>query len=387
MNIQGIDRPLRIMELRSTYKWGGGPDKTILNSALMHDPKRIQTLVAYLRSNWDTEFSIGEKARKMGLHFEEIIESGVIDPKAFKKIIQLIRDNKIDILHSRDYKTNLYALIIRTFFCRNIKIVTTAHGWVGSGFKLSLYYTMDKILAASFDRNFILFKDMVHAFIRKPKPARTVVIHNAIDPNQWSPDNCEAGKLRKELTISEISKIIGFVGRIMPEKDILTMIDVANEIIHKKNIDAFFVLVGESNDQAYETEVKNKITACNLTERFLCIGKRSELLSVYRDFDIFLMTSTQEGFPNSLLEAMAMKIPSVVSAIDGIPELIINNENGFLCKPKDIHSFSNAITSLLESPLLYKKTAAAARALVETDLSFAMRLKKMETEYERLIDG
>jgi glycosyltransferase involved in cell wall biosynthesis len=373
------------MELRSTYRWGGGPDKTILNSALMHDKQRLTTLVVYLRSHWDTEFSIGEKARKMGLNYEEIIEYKIFDLKAFKSIILLIRKHNIDILHSRDYKTNLYALLIRKLFCRNIKIVTTAHGWVGNGLKLSFYYSIDKIVASFFDRNFILFQDMVKNFIRRPNPKTTVVIHNAIDPVQWSPDKYTPGKLRQELNISADSKIIGYVGRIMPEKDILTMIKVAQAIIGDHHINAFFVLVGESKDESYDKLLQNQIQKSALSDRFLCIGKRSELQQYYRDFDIFLMTSLQEGFPNSLLEAMAMKIPSVVPAIDGIPELIISKENGVLCQPGDVVGFVDAVLALINSPQLCKSISDTARNLIKNELSFDKRLKKMEYEYERVI--
>lgn len=384
MNIQGTVRPLKLMELRSTYRWGGGPDKTILNSALMHDKERISTLVVYLRSNWDSEFSIGDKARKMGLNYVEIIENKVIDFDAFRKIIDLIRKNDIDILHSRDYKTNLYALLIRKFFCKNIKIVTTAHGWVGKGLKLSLYYTLDKLIVASFDRNFILFKDQVNLFIRKPKPSRTVVIHNAIDPDAWSKARAEKGILRKEFSIPEPSKIIGYVGRIMPEKDILTMVDVADQLINRKKIDAFFILVGESKDYSYHQKILKKITSFNLQNRFLMIGTRTDLVNVYSDFDIFLMTSIQEGFPNSLLEAMAMEVPSVVSSIDGIPEIIENNQNGVLCNAKDVKAFSKSIQLLLNDNKLYSSIFENARTIIENRLSFQHRLRKMENAYESL---
>jgi glycosyltransferase involved in cell wall biosynthesis len=351
----------------------------------MHNPERIWTLVVYLRSDWDTEFSIGKKARDLGLNFEELVEHGAIDLSVFKEIIELIKKNRIDIVHSRDYKTNLYALIIKRFFCRNIKIVTTAHGWVGSGLKLDFYHFIDKILVASFDRNFILFKDMVKLFIRKPKQKNIVVIHNAIDPEFWSPHRCEKGSFRKELAISDRSKIIGFVGRIMPEKDIITMVEVANTLINKKQIDAYFVLVGECKNLNYDREISQKVSSFKLEKRFLRIGTRSELLPVYVDFDVFLMTSVQEGFPNSLLEAMAMKVPSVVTAIDGIPEIIKHKESGILCKEKDIKGFVDGIELVLNDKRLCSSIITNARSIVEKELSFTRRLCKMEEEYERLL--
>jgi glycosyltransferase involved in cell wall biosynthesis len=351
----------------------------------MHNPKRLWTLVTYLRSDWDAEFSIGDKARKMELNYEEIVEHGAFDLKTLKKIVRLIRDNKIDILHSRDYKANFYALIIRRFFCKELKIVTTAHGWVGNGFKLNLYYSIDKFLVASFDRNFILFKDQVKLFLRKPKKENTIVIHNGIDSDAWNPSNTSRGTLRKEIDIDENSIIVGFVGRIMPEKDIITMVKVAHELINNRKLDLHFVLVGESKSLTYEKKVKDAISTFNLEKRFLLMGKKTDLQKLYVDFSIFLMTSLQEGFPNSLLEAMAMKVPSVVTSIDGIPEIIKNKVSGILCRPKDVTGIANSVELVINDIPLRCSITNNARHIVETDLSFVQRLQKMEDAYEQLL--
>src|SRR6266481_9612933 len=63
---------VRLLELRNTYKWGGGPDKTILLSAEQHDRTLVDVVVAYIRDVRDREFCITDKARARGLTFYEI---------------------------------------------------------------------------------------------------------------------------------------------------------------------------------------------------------------------------------------------------------------------------------------------------------------------------
>ena len=75
--------PVRLLELRNTYKWGGGPDKTILLSAARHDPSRVSVVVAYVRDANDHEFKIAEKAHALGLTFYEIEERGKFDLACF----------------------------------------------------------------------------------------------------------------------------------------------------------------------------------------------------------------------------------------------------------------------------------------------------------------
>src|SRR5689334_18823470 len=64
----------RVMDLRGTYKGGGGPDKTVLNSAAQHDPERVHVLVTYLRQPWDHEFQIPEMARQLGINYVDVYD-------------------------------------------------------------------------------------------------------------------------------------------------------------------------------------------------------------------------------------------------------------------------------------------------------------------------
>lgn len=376
-----LNRPIRVMELRSTYRWGGGPDKTILNSAALHDPSKIETLIVYLRSDWDNEFILAERGRAMGLNVIEIVEKGAIDCASLRKVIELTKRHKIDIIHSRDYKANVIALLIRKLFNRSITIITTAHGWVGKGYKLALYYNMDKILSSFFDRNLVLFEDQVKQFIRKPNPKTSIVVHNGIDHRDWDPTKLARGSFRSEISISGNTTLIGFVGRIMPEKDILSLISVADEVVNKRKRDAFFVCVGESNSSKYERVLVERIKKTKLEGKFKLLGVRFDLKQIYCDLDIFIMTSLQEGFPNSLLEAMAMKVPSIVSGVDGIPEILKNRVHGIIIKPGDIKGFADAIEELIDNRDLCKSLVTHSRKKVENELSFEYRLNKMERIY------
>jgi glycosyltransferase involved in cell wall biosynthesis len=173
----------------------------------------------------------------------------------------------------------------------------------------------------------------------------------------------------------------------MPEKDIVSMILVADELINRRKIDCYFVLVGESKDLSYDDKLKKLLIEKRLEQRVFFTGKRNNLQNIYVDFNLFLMTSLQEGFPNSLLEAMAMGVASVVTSIDGIPEIIKNKESGILVKPKDILGITDEIELLLNDTNLREAIAAKARNIVETDLSFERRLRKMEDQYEALMVG
>ena len=213
-----------------------------------------------------------------------------------------------------------------------------------------------------------------------------MVIHNAIDNREWNPAVVEKGKLRKELKLSEDIPLIGFIGRIMPEKDLLTLVHVAEELVHKKKLKAHFILVGEGKDEAYEEKVKSEIRKLELYPFIHILGIRNDLKEVYRDLDIFLLTSIKEGFPNSLLEAMAMEVPGVVSAVGGIPEIIKHRKTGLLCQPKKVEEFTDGVEELIKDVSFRKNLSNSARFLVEKELSFDQRLRKIEEEYFKLVN-
>ncbi|MBW2660909.1 MAG: glycosyltransferase family 4 protein, partial [Deltaproteobacteria bacterium] len=80
-------------------------------------------------------------------------------------------------------------------------------------------------------------------------------------------------------------------------------------------------------------------------------------------------------------EAMAMKTPSVVSGVDGIPEILKDRVHGIILKPGNIHGFTDALEELMDDEQLSETLVANSRRKVENELSFEYRLKKMERIY------
>src|SRR5262245_45156965 len=104
---------VRLLELRNTYKWGGGPDKTILLSAERHDRTRVEVVVVYIRDIRDREFCIGDRARAKGLTFYEIEERGKFDLRVLRALREIVLRHDINIVHAHDYKSDLFAYLLQ----------------------------------------------------------------------------------------------------------------------------------------------------------------------------------------------------------------------------------------------------------------------------------
>lgn len=375
---------IRLLELRNTYKWGGGPDKTILLSAERHDRSRVEVIVAYIRDIRDHEFRIAEKARAKGLTFYEIEERRKFDLRVLSALKEIIVKHDINLIHAHDYKTDLFAYLLRLWLRRRLTLLSTAHAWVMVGAKGELYRRLDLLLMRRFDHLIAVShatkNEMVEAGV---SPELISVIHNAIDTAAWRPFP-ESQAFRNELGISLSAPVVGYVGRIMPEKDLDTWVRAAARV-GQQYPDAQFVLIGEGKDDQTLQQLTDLASTLGLTGRVHFPGYRENLLPVYASFDVFFLSSRREGLPNSILEAMALGIPVVTTDVAGAKELVVDKKTGYVFPQGDVENLASAITSLLSNTFLKQQMGRAGRERVENEFSFSVRLRRIEDLYARVL--
>ncbi|MBN1256633.1 MAG: glycosyltransferase [Planctomycetes bacterium] len=153
---------------------------------------------------------------------------------------------------------------------------------------------------------------------------------------------------------------IAFLGRITYQKDPLLFLDVM-KILAKHNFTAVMIGGGEMED-----EVRAKIQANGLEGVVEMRGSlaHQEALQAITDAEIMLMTTRWEGLPLAPIEAMCMGIPVVAPAVNGIPEIIQNNENGVLVYDRNPQSYADAVLNLLNNNDVKANTIASARKTV-----------------------
>jgi glycosyltransferase involved in cell wall biosynthesis len=376
---------VRLLELRNTYKWGGGPDKTILLSAEQHDPARVEPVVVYIRDVRDREFSIGDKARGKGLTYYEVEERGKFDLRVLKGLQDIVLQHDINLIHGHDHKSDLFAYLLRRWLRRRrLTVVSTAHAWVMLGLKGELYRRLDLSLMRQFDHLIAVSHatkdEMVAAGVRADLIS---VIHNGIDTDAWSP-NRVTKTLRNELNIDGGGPVIGYVGRIMPEKDLQTWLRAAARVAKTYPL-AQFVLVGEGKDDGTLGQLKGLAAELGIAARTHFPGYRSDLLSVYAAFDLFVLSSRREGLPNSILEAMALGVPVVTTDVAGAKELVLDGQTGYVRSQGDVGGIADALIALLENESLRKRMSHAGRGRIEREFSFSTRMERIEALYQRIL--
>ena len=376
---------VRLLELRNTYKWGGGPDKTILLSAEKHNRERVEVVVAYIRDATDNEFLIAKKARARGLTFYDIEEYGKLDLHVLQTLASIVIQHDINLIHSHDYKSDLFAYLLKwKLRKRRLAIISTLHGWAMQGVRDYVYWFLDLFLMRRFNHLFAVSHATKKELVAAGMPSDQIsVIHNAIDTEIWSRHQVKTS-MREALGLKTAFPIIGYVGRISPEKDLETWLRTA-AVVAKEYPAARFVVVGEGRDESLLNQLKSLTNVLGIVDNVDFLGYREDLPSIYTAFDLFFLSSRREGICNSLLEAMAMEVPIVATDVGGTKELMINGQTGFLLSPGDVEGMAQALISFVRNEALQRNMRQAGRKHIEDNFSFSSRLQKIETLYERVV--
>ena len=192
-----MSAPIRVLELRSVWGTGGGPDKTILAGAGLLDPARIATTVCYIRDARDRVFALDRQAAALGLDYVEVIERNSFDPRIWPALRQLVRSRQIDIVHAHDHKTDLLTWALARW--EPIVPLSTAHGFAGDSRSEQFYYAVEKRLLARFPQVIAVSKPIKAELVRTGShPDRVTIINNGIDHRRFRRDPSLRDGIRRQ---------------------------------------------------------------------------------------------------------------------------------------------------------------------------------------------
>ncbi len=188
--------------------------------------------------------------------------------------------------------------------------------------------------------------------------------------------------LRSELGIPEEVPVIGTVGRLEAVKRQERILE-ATAILAEKGIDLHLLMVGEGTRRSELEKLSAKL---GLQKRVHFTGYQRDPLPYLNLMDVFVLTSDTEGMPMALLEAWAAKKPVVVSAVGGLPDLVMENDNGFLYPLEDRERLLHAIETLIGDPELRRRLGENGYRLVNSEYSSAEAARAYRSCYSSLLE-
>jgi len=215
---------------------------------------------------------------------------------------------------------------------------------------------------------------------------------NGIDTAFFSPDQVtelERVTLREKLNIQPDNFVFVFVGRIVSDKGINELIKAFSQLQEVENnepIGIKLLLVGglENDLDPLNPETLAEI---NQNKDIISVGFQQDVRSFFAIADALVFPSYREGFPNVVMQAGAMGLPSIVSDINGCNEIIIEGENGLIIPSKNVEKLKEKMLTLAKDKNLYTKLKGNSRRMIENRYEQSVVWNALLEEYEGLLQS
>lgn len=214
---------------------------------------------------------------------------------------------------------------------------------------------------------------------------------NGIDTTFFSPDQVteiERVTLREKLNIQPDDFVFVFVGRIVSDKGINELIKAFSELqtVENKPTGIKLLLVGglENDLDPLNPETLAEI---NQNKDIISVGFQQDVRSFFAIADALVFPSYREGFPNVVMQAGAMGLPSIVSDINGCNEIIIEGENGLIIPSKNVEKLKEKMLTLAKDKNLYTKLKGNSRRMIENRYEQSVVWNALLEEYEGLLQS
>jgi glycosyltransferase involved in cell wall biosynthesis len=176
------------------------------------------------------------------------------------------------------------------------------------------------------------------------------------------------------------SPIVGTIGALVAQKDHHTLIEAAARVVRDVP-DVRFVVLGEGELRgALEEQIRHR----HLERHVFLAGFRADVLQLMKDFDVFALSSIQEGLCTSLVDAMAARKAAVATAVGGVPEVVEDGVTGLLVPARDHEALAERIVRLLTDPELRRRMGDAGLERARQLFTVERMVEGTAAVYERV---
>jgi glycosyltransferase involved in cell wall biosynthesis len=321
-----------------------------------------------------------EQLRAAGIPVEVLQKRFRFDPLTYVRLRRKLRECRPDVVQSFLFSANSYIRLPGISPAETKVIVSErcVDSWK-SGWQLKLDRWLSGRMHAMTANS-----ASVAEFYRQTVGVSENLIHtipNGVAPVAW--EATAAGGIRQEFGLPPDARLVGFVGRLAPQKCLRDLI-WAFQLLHQVVDNVYLVLVGEGPER---DSLADLATSFDCRDKVIFTGHREDARAVISQLDLFCLPSSFEGMSNSLMEAMAFGVPVVVSDIPANLELVRDGENGMVFPLGMGPELTKACKRILDDSELAKRLGGAAKMMICEEHSVERLVENHVQLYRRLAEG
>jgi glycosyltransferase involved in cell wall biosynthesis len=346
--------------------------------------RRFRNAFRFLFVCLDELGSLGQQLREEDFPVWVLRRKPGVDMKCPWRLAQLLRRERVDLLHAHQYTPFFYGVTAR-IFCRRPPVLFTEHGRWYPDFPRRKRIFANRLLLERRDRVVGVGQSVRQALIdNEGFPSHRVqVIYNGVDLAPFGHAAAARSAIRFELGIRESEWLILQVARLDALKDHATALRTLAQVVGR-GIKARLVLVGEGPE---ESTIRQLVHQYNLESRVCLLGLRTDIPRLLSAADLFLLTSVSEGIPLTLIEAMAVGLPIISTRVGGVEEVIEDGKTGLLAPRGDDAALAEKVLHLLHDGSLRRQMGEFGRARAQALFSDQQMHDRYFGLYCEMLDG
>lgn len=339
-------------------------DDASLGGGQMH----VLLLAKYLRGDdFDVEIAteargwLVDEALKLNIIVHQIAISNKLTWQSFYDVRQLFNVKNFDVLHTHGGTAGFWGRFVAIGLKKRPLIVHTYHGLhylnISQCSTKAIQEKIKRVIFKKIDRFLLTYTDRVICVCRSDYEkaidsgvadrSQTSIVYNGIEIDQFS-SSLDRESARQLFDLAPAKFVFGNVGRLHAQKGHKYLL----QAFAKTTDRAFLAILG---DGELRDELVLLADELQISDRVSFLGARSDVREFLSAIDIFVMPSLWEGQPIALLEALAIGKPCIASAVDGIPEIIIDRVNGYLVNPSDVEELAKIMNLAIEDPAIFNE--------------------------------
>lgn len=351
---------------------GSGGAENLLVSAARHiDRDRFNYSVAYFLP-WKN--ALVNDLEDAGLPVTCLNQRKSYDLRAMVALNRKLRKDRIDILHAHLPYSGIVGRLASKFTPVKAVVYSEHNVWeryhrlTHFANKMTFKWN-DAVVAVSED-----VENSIRNGMNVNGRPKLGTIANGVDVDRLSSICKESGWLKTELGIPAENKIVVNVANFTPKKRHIDLLKAARKVVDEEPATSF-VLVGQG---PLAEEMKSAAAEMGLADNVFFTGLRDDAREIIAASDLFVLSSQFEGMPISVLEAMGTHTPVLSTRVGGLPEMIVDGEEGMLVDQGDPDKLAVSICSLLQDEK--KRHSLADGAYVRARDEFDVRTMVRKTE-------
>ncbi len=356
----------------------GGTELNALATAERLDRSRFRVSVITLRG----EGPLGDRYATIGIPVVRFPIRSLYGPGTLRQAAALrsfLREENVAIVHAHDMYSNVFSVL--TARAARVPVVIASKRWWSAPWR---YRALNRLGFRLADRVLANSEAVGRSLVDRDGVSgdHVAVVHNFIGDELFTPASpTQLGSWRRELDLSDGDRVVGIVASLLPVKDHETLIGAIARV-RQGHPRIRLVVVGDGPERG---RLEGRVRELGLGAYVRFAGLRPRVPSMHGLFEVSVLCSRAEGFPNSILEAMASARPVVATDVGGVHDAVEHGVTGLLVPPGDVDALAAAISRLLDEPAWARGMGGQGAAVARSRFSAPAVIASLERLYVQLL--